>query len=280
VRFVPLGVRGSTPAPGPEFVRWGGHTSCVAVIADGQPRPRLVLDAGTGLRSLGDLLDGEPFVGSIVLTHLHWDHVQGLPFSRAVDRPDARVRLHVPVEDERTDPQAVLASGFSPPHFPIGPDGLLGDWRFRALVPGAVTEDGPRIRAARIPHKGGATFGVRVELDGAVLVYLPDHALGGSAARTLRESAAELADGADVLLHDGQFTSAEGAVSVNYGHSTLDEAMAFADASAVGALVLTHHSPARTDDELDAFAAATVRTPEGRPVTFARQGVAVEVPAR
>jgi phosphoribosyl 1,2-cyclic phosphodiesterase len=277
VRFVPLGVRGSTPAPGQEFIRWGGHTSCVAVYADGEAAPALMLDAGTGLRNLGGLLDGAPFHGSIVLSHLHWDHVQGLPFSRAVDHPDARVHLHVPVDDERADPRAVLAAGFSPPHFPIGPEGLLGDWSFCPLLPGPVAHPGAAVRAARIPHKGGSTFGIRVEMDGAALVYLPDHALGDGAPGRLRESAAELAAGADVLLHDGQFTAGEEAVSVDYGHATLAQAMAFADACEVGRLVLTHHAPGRTDDALDALEAATTRTPAGRPVAFARQDVAVEM---
>ncbi len=271
MRFVALGVRGSTPAPGAEFVRWGGHTSCVAVLAGVESRPRLILDAGTGLRGLGRLLGGAAFDGSIVLTHLHWDHVQGLPFSSAVDHPDAVVHLHVPVEDERTDAQAVLASGLGPPHFPIGPDGLLGAWTYRALVPGAVRHPGAQVRVARIPHKGGASYGVRVALDGAVLAYLPDHALAAGAAAALRESAADLAEGADLLLHDGQFTAGEERVAAGYGHATIDQAMAFADACDVGELVITHHSPTRTDDELDRLAAAVVRTPEGRPVRFARQ---------
>ena len=87
------GVRGSTPAPGAEFVRYGGHTSCLAVGHDDGPVPTLILDAGTGLRRVTALLDGRPFDGTILLTHLHWDHVHGLPFFRGGDREDARVTL-------------------------------------------------------------------------------------------------------------------------------------------------------------------------------------------
>lgn len=278
MKFVPLGVRGSTPAPGPDFVRWGGHTSCVAVLGDGDSQPRLVLDAGTGLRGLTGLLGDAAFCGSIVLTHLHWDHVQGLPFSRAVDRPDAVVTLHVPAENADTDPGAVLAAGgFAPPHFPIAADGLLGDWTLKALVPGAVAHPGADVTVARIPHKGGITYGIRVELDGAALAYLPDHALAPDSGEIGIDSALALAAGADVLLHDGQFVAGEEAVSANYGHATLDQAMAFADQCGVGQLVLTHHSPVRTDEELDGLTARFTRTPEGRPVGFACQDSAVAV---
>jgi phosphoribosyl 1,2-cyclic phosphodiesterase len=95
VRLTFCGVRGSTPAPGPDFVRYGGHTSCVAVAHDGAA-PTLLLDAGTGVRRVTSLLAGQPFTGMILLTHLHWDHVQGLPFFRAGDRDDARVTLLLP----------------------------------------------------------------------------------------------------------------------------------------------------------------------------------------
>jgi phosphoribosyl 1,2-cyclic phosphodiesterase len=87
------GVRGSTPAPGAEFLRYGGQTSCVAIAHDGGAAPVLLLDAGTGLRRMTTLLGGQPFSGTILLTHLHWDHVHGLPFFRAGDRDDARVWL-------------------------------------------------------------------------------------------------------------------------------------------------------------------------------------------
>ena len=90
------GVRGSTPAPGAEFVRVGGNTSCVAVTAEGSVRPHLLLDAGTGIRAVTAELAGQPFEGTILLTHLHWDHFQGLPFFAAGDRADATVELLLP----------------------------------------------------------------------------------------------------------------------------------------------------------------------------------------
>jgi phosphoribosyl 1,2-cyclic phosphodiesterase len=228
VRLIPLGVRGSTAAPGTEFARYGGHTSCVAVLADHEEVPSLVLDAGTGLRTLPRLLDGRAFHGSIVLTHLHWDHVQGLPFCRSVDHPEAVADVFVPGEwtaaSSDEDARGLFAQSMSPPHFPIGPEGLLGTWRFRPARPGVLPTDRPRlhepvapgrtatpapggtggVRVATVPHKGGVTLGVRVERDGAAIAYLPDHAPAGG-----DDALEALAGGVDVLLHDGQFRRGE-----------------------------------------------------------------------
>ena len=114
------GVRGSAPAVGVDFIGVGGNTSCVAIAHDDEDVPRLVLDAGTGLRTVTTLLAGEPFRGTILLGHLHWDHTYGLPFFRAGDRPDAATRLLVP---EQGVPAIDLIGGFmGPPAFPIGPE--------------------------------------------------------------------------------------------------------------------------------------------------------------
>jgi len=134
VRVFLCGVRGSTPSPGPAFVRYGGNTSCVALSRDGGP-PTLVLDAGTGLQRLSPLMNGRPFRGSILLSHLHWDHTHGLPFFAAGDRPDAEVTLLMPAQG---DPVNVLARAMSPPHFPIKPSELRGKWRFLGI------QEGPR----------------------------------------------------------------------------------------------------------------------------------------
>ena len=275
MRLTLLGVRGSTPAPGGDFVRYGGHTSCVAVTVAGDP-PTVVLDAGTGLRSLSRLLGGAPFRGDLVLTHLHWDHVQGLPFSAAVDHPEASVRLHVPVESEHDDPVATFARAMSPPNFPIGPEGLLGQWEFVALLPGDVRVADSRLRltAARIRHKGGPTYGVRLTgPDGAGAAYLPDHLLTAPG----DTDGIDLVSGVDVLLHDGQFTSSETARADDYGHTTLDAAVDYADRAGVGDLVFLHHGPDRTDPQIDALASGLGRTPGNRPVRFAAEGDVIAV---
>ncbi len=265
MRISYLGVRGSTPAPGAEFVRYGGHTSCVVVWVDEvDDLPRLVLDAGTGLRSLTGLLGGAAFTGSILVSHLHWDHMHGLPFFVAGDRPGASVVMYVPAQDGATG-LALLSRAMSPPSFPITPDQLEGRWEFHAVEPGTYPIEGVSVTCAEISHKGGRTYGYRLEDGDGSLAYLPDHApaLGVTA------GALDLARDVDVLLHDSQFVESERAVADLYGHATVDDAVAFAMQAGARSLVLFHHGPARTDDRLEQIL-ADLDPP--LPVSLARQG--------
>jgi phosphoribosyl 1,2-cyclic phosphodiesterase len=251
VRLRFCGVRGSTPAPGADFLRVGGHTSCVALTTEGNDAPTLLLDAGTGIRAVTPLLAGAPFRGTILLTHLHWDHVQGLPFFGAGDRDDAKVGLFLP--DEGVEAARTLARAMSPPHFPIGPDGLRGHWTFGALPEGKHGFEGVDILARAIPHKGGRTFGYRLEDATGSVAYLPDHRPAPSGLQ--RDAALELARGVDVLIHGGQFLTTEAATAMAYGHATVDEARALAIEAGARRLILSHHGPSRTDDDVDAIAA-------------------------
>jgi len=268
VRLHLLGVRGSTPAPGAEFVRYGGHTSCVAVSADGSA-PRLVLDAGTGLRDLSGLLGGQAYEGSILLTHLHWDHMHGLPFFVAGDRADAVVDLYVPAQAGASALE-LLSQAMSPPSFPITPDQLGGRWTFHALEPGSCSIEAFSVLAAEVNHKGGRTFGYRVEDAAGSMAYLPDHTF----AAEVPDAALELARGVDVLLHDAQFVESERQIADLYGHATVDDAIGFAAAAGARSLVLFHHGPARTDDQLEEILR---RTDPPLPVTLARQGTILDV---
>jgi phosphoribosyl 1,2-cyclic phosphodiesterase len=252
MRLYICGTRGSTPAPGPDFARFGGHTSCVAIAHDGAD-VSLLLDAGTGIRRVSKLLEGRAFSGAILLGHLHWDHTQGLPFFRGGDQPDARVDLHLPAQDD--DPEAVLARGFSPPHFPITPSGLRGRWRFLGLEEGSHEIEGFTVLARDIPHKGGRTFGYRVSDGGVSIAYLSDHhpfslGPGPDGFGPYHDAACELAAGVDVLFHDAQYLSSEWPERQHFGHSTVEYAVGLAETADVKQLVLFHHDPARTDREV------------------------------
>ena len=271
------GVRGSTPAPGVEFARVGGHTSCVAIGAAGRA-PSLVLDAGTGIRRLAGVLDGAPFRGTILLSHLHWDHTHGLPFFTAGDRPDATVRLLLP--DQGTDAKELLARGMSPPHFPIDPDGLRGAWVFEGMAEGTTELEGFDVLAREIPHKGGRTFGFRVSDGHTTIAYLSDHApqalgAGPEGLGEYHDAARHLADGVDLLIHDAQYTAAELPVRGHFGHAAAEYAAGLAHECGARRVLLFHHDPARTDPEV-ADVLAGVRACALVPVDVAREGDVIE----
>ena len=268
VRLILFGVRGSTPSPGPDFVRYGGHTSCVGVVPEGAENPTLVLDAGTGLRELTPRLAGAPFHGSILVSHLHWDHVQGLPFFAAGDRKDAKVDLYVPAQNARTG-RDLLAASMAPPNFPITPEGLEGEWTFNALDAGYHSIEGFRVRATEVEHKGGRTFGYRVSDDTGSMAYIPDHVVSHGIDDAVRDLILDV----DVLLHDAQFLDRERPTADNYGHSTVEDSVRLARECGVRHLVLFHHSPARKDDALDEI--AQMYPPEF--VTVATQGDEIAV---
>jgi phosphoribosyl 1,2-cyclic phosphodiesterase len=253
------GVRGSTPAPGPAFTRIGGHTSCVAVAHDDDASPRLLIDAGTGLRRVCELLGNTPFDGSIVIGHLHWDHTQGIPFLYSGDRPDARVDVHLPVVGG--DPAHALNGMMAPPFFPIDTGGLRGHWSFHALAEGTFEVEGFTVLAREIPHAGGRTFGFRVSDGEAAMAYVSDHGplalgFGPDGWGPYHAAVHELSDRVDVLLHDAQYTADELSTRQHFGHSAIDYAVALAERCNVGRLLLHHHDPDRTDDEVDALVEA------------------------
>jgi phosphoribosyl 1,2-cyclic phosphodiesterase len=255
LRITFYGVRGSTPVAGAAFARVGGHTSCIAV-SRGDELPRLVLDAGTGLQSLAAVFGDAPFAGTILLTHLHWDHMQGLPFFPPADRDGACVTL---VQPEQGDPLAVLTGVMMPPYFPIRPDELHGVWRHVGLAPGSTALESFTVVARELPHKGGRTFGYRIEHDGRAFAYLPDHcptALGGGqhGLGEYHASALDLAGGADLLVHGAPFVAAELERATKFGHATAEYAAGLAAAAGVDRLVVTHHAPTRTDDQVEAIA--------------------------
>jgi phosphoribosyl 1,2-cyclic phosphodiesterase len=269
------GVRGSTPAPGPDFVRYGGNTSCVALARDGEP-PSLLLDGGTGLRRLAKLLTA-PFEGTILLGHLHWDHTQGLPFFPAADK--GRVDVFIPAQG---DPTEVLARSVGPPHFPLRPDELRGRWTFTGLDEGEHELGGWSVTSREIPHPGGRTFGYRVSDGTATVTYMSDHCPtdlgpGPDGIGEYHEAAISLARNADLLIHDAQLTAAELPERAFLGHAAAEYAVRLGEKSAATQVALFHHDPDRTDDEIDgivrSLAAAAV------PLFAAAEGRTLDVGA-
>ncbi len=252
------GTRGSLAAPGPETVRYGGNTSCVEVwSADGAV---LVLDAGTGIRRLGALLEPGLKRVDILLTHLHMDHVQGLGFFAPLYTPGMEVHIWGP-SSVTMHLRERLTRYLSPPLFPVLLRDLPCDLGIHDLTRGDL-EIGPFHIAADLICHPGSTLGFRVSEGAASLTYMPDHepALGvkdfPAAARWT--SGFDQAAGAGLLIHDTQFIDSEYSARPGWGHCTIGQALAFAEAAAVEHFVSFHHDPSHADEMLDAMAAAAL----------------------
>ncbi len=259
-------------------MRYGGHTSCVALSLDGAAVPTLLIDAGTGIRRCTSLLGDSAFSGTIVLSHLHWDHLHGLPFFSGADRNDSRVHVMVPDPQDGDDAVNVLARGMSPPHFPVRPDELRGDWSFELHEPGERRVEGFSVMTLEIPHKGGRTYGFRVSDGHSVLTYMSDHcpsALGPGPEGwgEYHSAAMALANGADVLVHDAQLVADEVAREADFGHSAGEYAAELGRRAGSRSVVLFHHKPDRTDDDLDEIARRYV----GQPVSTATQSMVLDL---
>jgi len=254
VRVTFCGTRGSTPAPGADYIRYGGNTSCIAVSHD-DAAPSLLLDAGTGLRRVQELLGDRPFQGSLLLTHLHWDHVQGLPFFPSGDREGSRVSLRLPADDA-TEASDLLARMMAPPFFPITPSQLRGDWDFGFVPDGAFEAEGFSVVARDVPHKGGHTVGFRVSDGRTSFAYIPDHCptalgIGPENLGVYHERALELACGADLLIHDSHLRAEEVATEGSFGHAAAEYAVRLGALAGARRVVLFHHRPERTDVEVE-----------------------------
>jgi phosphoribosyl 1,2-cyclic phosphodiesterase len=236
-----------------------------------------VLDGGTGLQRLSRELGGQPFRGTILLGHLHWDHTHGLPFFPSGDNPEGEVLLAMPAQG---DPEQVLTRFMSPPAFPITPSQLRGRWEFRALEEGKHEFEGFSVLARDIPHKGGRTFGYRVSDGGGSIAYLSDHSPvtlgpGPEGFGVYHEAAVELASGVDLLIHDAQHTAGEFPAKKDFGHSAVDYAVGLAREAGASRVALFHHDPPRTDDQIDAILATCADA--GVEVIAAAEGLSLHV---
>lgn len=245
------GTRGSFPSPGPDYVRYGGNTACVEIRA--QDGWVTVLDAGTGVRALGESIGPETVRVDLLLSHLHMDHIQGLGFFAPLFREGLDVHIWGPASTT-LEMRERLARYLSPPLFPVRIRDLPCKLALHSAPLGGFEIGDLRIEANLVCHPG-PTLGYRIKQNGHILTYLPDHepALGFASFTPERDwtSGYALADGADVLIHDAQYTTTEYAEKVGWGHSAFAHTLLLASAAKVGRLVTFHHDPSHTDADLD-----------------------------
>jgi phosphoribosyl 1,2-cyclic phosphodiesterase len=252
------GTRGSIPSPGPTTVRYGGNTPCVEVRTS--TGWLIVLDAGTGIRELGRSLieraNGAPIRGDIFLTHAHWDHIQGIPFFRPIFQRGNHFTIWGAKSLEPTLDRVVRGQ-MSPVVFPVPFEQLGATIDFRELAEGRRTVNGYEVCAFAVRHPGGA-LGYRFAEagnGGPALVYISDNELGPGATYDTRagwrRDLVEFVRGARVLVHDTTYTADEYKEHGGWGHSTYDDAVELALDGGVETLVLFHHKPERTDEEVD-----------------------------
>jgi phosphoribosyl 1,2-cyclic phosphodiesterase len=245
------GTRGSQASPGPETVRYGGNTSCIEVR--NRAGDLLVLDAGTGIRRLGDTEPPRSGRVDVLLSHLHMDHIQGLGFCGWLYQGDVEVHVWGPASttmDLRTRLTRYLSAPLFPVHLRDLPSVSVHDVPFgRVPVPGFTVD------AALVCHPG-PTVGYRVESDGATLAYLSDHepalCSGGFRAGPRWTSGFDVARGADLLVHVAQYTTDEYAQRIGWGHSALEHTIEFATATDAKRLMPFHYDPGHDDRTLDA----------------------------
>ena len=250
------GVRGSTPCHGEGIARYGGNTSCVSVAIPGHDP--ILFDMGTGLRYFGmsQPLDGT-FRGHALLTHLHWDHTQGLAFFAPILCAGARLEVYGPAQEDGRTVADVICSTFRPPLFPINFEEFPGAVNFHdvsdtdfVLADSHGISGDVAVMARLIPHVG-PTCGYRLTWHGTSVTYMSDHQMPYDGSLRAADAAIELAQGADLLIHDSQYTKREFAEKSTWGHCTVEFAVWLAAEVGAKRLALFHHDPTRCDEAID-----------------------------
>jgi phosphoribosyl 1,2-cyclic phosphodiesterase len=272
------GTRGSLASPGTDTARYGGNTSCVAV--EGSEKTLLILDAGTGIRNLGQSLPPSLNKVHILLTHLHMDHIQGLPFFSPLRRTGTEIHVWGPASTT-LGLEARLQKYLSPPLFPVSVRELAAEIHFHELPAHLIEIEEFVIKAQLIIHPN-PTIGYRIKCGDTTVTYLPDHepALGGRTFPYDKSwvSGYMLAEGTDLLIHDTQYTEEEYADRIGFGHSSIRHAFRFAELSAVKHFVPFHHDPTHNDDQLDRIFESTLKNLQpSYLVTPSREGLSLEI---
>jgi phosphoribosyl 1,2-cyclic phosphodiesterase len=245
------GCRGSLPSPGASKLRYGGDTTCVEVLLD--DGTLIVLDAGTGIREFGATRCQDVQEVHLLLTHLHMDHVEGFPFFSMLWSPDTKLNVWGPPSPMLSLKER-LAKYMSPPLFPIDLHDVPGSTTFNDLPNGPWTIGSASVLASAVEHPG-PTVAYRFEENGRTFAFMPDHepaALGD-----FRNESPDwidgfaIAEGADVLMHDAQYTDNEYASRRGWGHSSYADAVAYAQVTGAKKLLMFHHDPTHDDDTLE-----------------------------
>jgi len=259
------GVRGSCPCSGDRYRRYGGNTSCLVIDIEGDEP--LIVDLGTGLRALGDVLHkevralGTPLRATALLTHLHFDHILGIPFFGPLHDPGACLMVYGPGQPKGTLKDALHAA-VQPPVFPIHMEQFRGELITVDVGAEDFSIGSAKVMARPIPHSG-TTLGFRIEAEGRSVAYMSDHQAPLDR-RAIPEAVLELCNGVDLLIHDGQYTDDEFSAKADWGHSTAAYAVHVAAEAGVKRLLLSHHDPSHTDRELDRILNQARRLPEAK----------------
>jgi len=260
------GTRGSIPVSSPSTIRYGGNTSCVEVrLAD---ESLVVLDAGSGIRALGAAVGA--CTATVLLSHYHWDHIQGFPFFGPAYLDGSQITVFGP-EYDGNGPRTYIEGQMCNPYFPAPPSQLAGIRAYHATPPEPFTLGDATVRAARTCHPA-VTLGYRIEEGNRSFVYISDNEVD-TAPPALYNGLVELAHDADRLLHDCQYTEAEYAAGKQgWGHSTPRSAVQLARDAGARTLLLFHHDPAHTDEQLEAMADHARELAGGMNIVIAREG--------
>jgi phosphoribosyl 1,2-cyclic phosphodiesterase len=272
------GARGSIPTPGPGTVRYGGNTSCVEVRSGSEI---IILDAGTGLRGLGNALAAEfkkrPLHLTLLITHTHWDHIQGLPFFAPIYNPRCRLRL-VCSEGARTGLINALTGQMESTYFPVPFSELPSNIEIEELKNFSFTIGPLSIRTLRANHPGNCV-GYRLLAPDCLITFFPD-----TEPRSGKDM--EMIDfvrDSDALILDSQYTAAEYKQHVGWGHGCVDDSVALAIAANVKKLFLFHHDPERSDEQVEDLLKHARHLVAARKsklkVDAAREGMSIQLPA-
>ena len=265
VRF--WGVRGSIACPGADTSKYGGNTSCIEIRCG---EKLFVFDAGTGLRDLGRTIarDGVTDI-DLFLSHTHMDHIAGFPFFSYTSKPGNKLRIWSGHLEEGLTTEGVLRQFMSPPLFPVPVDIFEADVSYHDFKAGdtMTPSDGVTLRTAPLHHPQNAT-GYRVDYNGKSICYITDTEQREDG---LDRNILGLIDSADIVIYDSMFSDAEYVDHKGWGHSTWEEGLRLANSANVGTLVIFHHMPERTDEQMDDIALAADETRPGTVV--AREGM-------